>query len=539
MFSVQLQDFLEISTNVPAESLRSVHLMPTILSPKPIREKALRINALHYDVISGVLFVGTGSYYTSILISKDRVRGNLLAYRSQSISDDPGVFLSGMEEVCCKAFNIGVVALEYDSSCRCVYVGLATGPILFFQLSADATELIYCSELDCHKGVLCNIITDRSSGVLVSASDAGTLTVYDLKECITRTPLVVSKGSAKFVSFAYDRSENMAYCGTDAGTVCVYDLEKNPPILIHTITLSLWKNKEKEGKADVIGLFFIEETRLLYCAHEYKVHVLKMSHKVTIEKSSLRFLLSMSEQIEIADLRVLYNGQYIVVSSGEGPAAMFEISEKLCDVEKSHGFSMSDASVTDELSTSASRLLPWQEVIKRSDATLRDWLRANSVNTSVAYTHSDLIRLVRNTEVLRVAEASCDNHKTDKNPKGDGDIDRFEIERIADNLISSVLIPKIPRTDALFSWIIPDNRPESSLSLKKAPLVNTTCYMENIRAVAYGCEDGNVHFVSVSEFFSPMSDAEKSDIDRLRLNVTKDVIGGSTKSTRGRKSTLS
>jgi hypothetical protein len=393
------------------------------------------------------------------------------------------------------------------------------------------------------------MIIDQSNNYLISATGNGTLAVFNMEEgAIT----VQSAIQSKFNSIAYDRIENVAICGTYVGTVVVLNLCKNPPSLLDTVVLP--------GKYPNSGNVFVaynEEMRLLYATHHNDIIIYHWNHTVNKYLIPTVYLtLSLKQNIKINNLLVLNQGLFVIASSTKGFVAVFDISDapvqetvdeaisnatkNVLSNEKSKQLASASADV-DLLTTSTSGLLPWEKVVLKSNSAMRDWLRAKGVDSSLSTTRADLIRLIT------------------------------KISHVSITAVKNVLLPKNPRKDVLFTWnlkpikkyAIPgevfvekkENFILKKLKIGKGSFILNATYIEEMRAILFGCWNGLMHVVSLQDFLPPFLVEERQDINLIRNqmsvenaslkgnngdNISKNSnIKGSIKSTRGKRHQLS
>ena len=164
------------------------------------------------------------------------------------------------------------------------------------------------------------------------------------------------------------------------------------------------------------------------------------------------------------------------------------------------------------LVTTGGGLIDWKDVIKLSNAPMRDWLRAKGVDASGAMNRIDLVLLIWQN----------------------GDINSTI------NKLGDVQMPVNPRpNDILFSCKLVS----AVQRVLTKPFINCSCFIEDLSLLAFGCEDGHVYLVSIADFLSPIYSSLHYEIEQLKYywrQYPPDVsrIHGSTKVTQGKKHQL-
>ncbi len=563
--------FLQMQEN--SALTRSVKMLPQLLNGAGDTPQ-FPVHSVAYDLISGIVVVASGVNKSSIFfVSKTATRGSLCVYKVTSRSSVGAAEGAEEERPCCWAssahkltrkvtqlFNVGVASVAWERGRRQLIVGLTTGAILFYYLNDACDKLTYCSEHDYHSGMLCNMVVEPSNHVFIGSARQGTMSVFNMNEGAVSTQS--AKGDAQFTMIAYDRTEHIAFCGTrHIGTVRAFDLYTNPPRLLYSFIMP---HAKLSGKGDVNGVVFVEETRLLYATHFNNIHIWAVSPKASISKSTKFATLSMQESVRISDLLVFNRGYYVVASGTKGVVALFDISDRpreetteeaiaaasrtLSTTRLSHAKSVmsSSASDTNALSTTTSNLIPWSEVVQRSNSAMRDWLRANGVDSSMTVTRPDLIRLVvayqqqkQPSEPVNVAEHLI--------PKEDAfltwNLNPIPLELLEAQDESEKERATIAEAQAAAA-AAEGPPPKGTKSLfEEVPFVRCSAYIEEMRAIAFGCDNGVTHFVSLADFLPPLSKGEKQDIAHIRTQLSfgdtsPQGIHGSVKSSKGKRHQL-
>jgi hypothetical protein len=76
--------------------------------------------------------------------------------------------------------------------------------------------------------------------------------------------------------------------------------------------------------------------------------------------------------------------------------------------------------------------------------------------------------------------------------------------------------------------------------LHEVPFIHSACFIDDLRAIAFGCDNGMTHFVSLADFLPAPPQREKQDIAHIRselrqVETSPEGIKGSVKSTRGKR----
>jgi hypothetical protein len=360
---------------------------------------------------------------------------------------------------CHQLFNCCVVSAKWDSRRQVIYVALATGPILLYQLNEKEDGLVYMGELDYANDPLCNLIYDYDRDTLILASHSSSLMGFSLKqgELVSQT----TWGGARFTIISYDTYLNISFCGTTVGSVFVYDMSQSLPNLVFKITLPYSDVKLQDG--NIMGLWFEEQTRLLYVAHGSSVFIYLILDKT---QPILWTTLTISATARISTLLCVDMGRFVIVGCTGGGIAVFDMtSEAALDdnstVERSRTLdevasSQSVKALTKEMeSDKFIHRVPWIQVIKGSNAFMRQWLTEEGVDFSGASRRMDLIRLVAG-----VVGASV-------------------------RTTAEMLLPASPRKDVMFATKLPG-------------AIMSSCYVEDMHAILFGSTDGVMFMLSAN-----------------------------------------
>jgi hypothetical protein len=519
------------------------------------------------------VFVGRGIPKSSInFVSNKVIRGSLNIYQ---LVDDSTEGLgptswaavgSKMMLAVSQTYNVGVMSVAWDINRRNVIVGLSTGPILFYYLSYDCTTLTYCSELDCHNDLLCNLIYEPKNSMLMGGSNSGSLSCFDCGEGQTTTQL--GKGCGPINSIAYARQIHVVFVGTKDGHVNIYDLKFNPPKEMKRFPLTQGTTNPKLQKLDNKGdvcVVYVEETRQLIATHFHEIYVWDIPERDLIAATNYyagsckaKFFLNCQTEhtAKICSLLVFNYGNYICVSTTRSNVVLFDMSDppKEETLEEAMSKAAKNLSIASKstssasadvnyLSTTNSALVNWKEIIKRNNTALRDWLRANGVDATLALTRADLIALVIEYYAGTPENVTCE-------------------------IVAELLRAKTPRTDPLLTWnlnsmeYVPETvtsvdgadpmdgdatagdgsskSAKTAIFLEPPPFIVSSCFLDEIGSLAFGTVEGKVELVSIAAFLPPLSSEEKRDLAHIRtqmsfLDTHEQGIKGSTKSTRGKR----
>lgn len=455
-------------------------------------------------------------------------------------------------------------------------VGLSTGPIVFYHLNVALDTLTHCSELDYNDGLLTNLVLEPSKSVLIGAGCKGTMSVFDLKKGVITSQLL--NPDKKFVSIAYDRNEHVAFVGTTEGSVVVFELSPKTgdgkiPKKICTIEMTYPANSpsaKHNSKGEVKCVVYAEELRMLYVAHMNHIHLIAMKDEC---KSFDRLgMLSMNEKLRISNVLVLNCGYYVIATSNIGVVAMFDISdeekvktrderldEAARDLSIGNGKASDNmANTSNKLSTTASRMKPWNEIILQSNGVMRDWLRAKGVDSSVAVNRADLIRIVikaeRTVTPTMAAKVLRPKNLTENDPTKRKRTDAMLVWSMNPDVSLDVNDTTIDDSEAYQHQdeISPPPSPVPPTSPHKQPilpfvelppLIRASAYIEAFRCMCFGTKDGTLRFVSLADFMPAKSKMEELQAtqmreEALRSDATPEGIMGSRNSTRGKRHQL-
>jgi hypothetical protein len=175
----------------------------------------------------------------------------------------------------------------------------------------------------------------------------------------------------------------------------------------------------------------------------------------------------------------------------------------------------------DLLGTSASALLDWSAIVLRSNAVIRDWLRAKGIDTSQATSRMDLLTCMQRSLQPRLSAVAGS-----------------EATRA---LCSAVDFP-------LFLWRL-QPPPTGSAGKPRPPATQPYAYSSfyctgDARCLVFGTSDGLLHVVSLQQFVTPYFDVESEVLQSARqarraaatTSTSAERVGGSTKTARGKRS---
>lgn len=515
-YSTPFLEFLDIPIHTK-DRLKSPKILPEIRD-----DKLFPVHSICYDVISRLLIIGSGVVRPKrfMLSSKPKVlgpRGKVMVY-------DCEFYLSTCttNALCETLFTTCVTAVAWDSSRNIVFVGLSSGPIVLMCLSDDKKELTYLGELDYNSDIICNLVVETYNDTFLAASRSGALFSYDLVE-----GQILSKatwGGARFTALAYDSRDETSFCGTTIGAFFVFDLLINPPVLLHKVILDATvATNESTSVGEITGLHFEESSRLLYVALREHIYIYRILDKVDNSPPTLWCKLSVNEKAQINNLLVLLHGRYVVAGCVNGGVAVFDMANRPDDINGVYDVITAESDmflqgtavdslmlhcceqpeVSPELfkppadhcddSSISLQLLPWVQVIHGSNISMRNWLRACGVEADPKACRADLIRCV--------ADVMGADART----------------------VAEFLMPSNPQKDVKLAW-------------KFNSTVCSSVYVEDLRAVMFGCTDGTIQIVSLADFLAPLSEFEDQEIMDRRLSPPQRLVldGEFSRTTRGK-----
>lgn len=514
-YNEHLMTFLEVQKHAPIETVRRIYPQATPHQCTDIpRAHTFPVNSMHYDPFSALLFLGVGTPTVGIFGgSGANVGGAVCVYQV------PGGGTGGQCDLpaaiqlkCQEKFNVGVVSVIFEPCRRWLFVGLASGAIVYYYLNEAADKFEYCSELDSHRKGISGMLVDVGANAFIASSVSGMISKCNLDD-----GLISAQGAivgSTFTCVAYDRDEEMVFVGTVAGRVAIMDFAANPPVDVHKLNMTHQTKPERVSKNPVVALQFNQESRILYAAHMNNIHVFKIKGRANICKVTEAWtVFSMAERITVADLLLVQPAGFLVIAGSGGIVTVYDVSERK-QVDKTTdaataalskmGLAGSAVAKADAaLSTTSSALLPWNEIIKCSNASMRDWLRAKGVTDALTTLgRSSLVGLI-----TRYSNIHCS--------------DVMEICR-----------PPVSWNDTLLTW---------NFHLEKGTDFVSMCLLDDFGTIVLGTNKGNVRFLCLAEFLDAFGSFERRDIDSVRSAIkstfpsNSELVKGSTKTTRGKR----
>ena len=478
---------MEAAENVPAQRVRSLRLLSSAETPNILD---LPITSLVYDPLSEFFFVGAGFVQGTLgkLFGGEKVRGTVSMFTAHERMP--------LEVL---RFSMGVISLAWDLPRRCLFVGLATGHIVFFGLSTSTPyQLTYLGELSFHPSPLCMICIDSAQSRVYSASTSGSIECYNIAEGST-----VGQGTAKSnnnknaqvtaATVIVDRA--WLLCGTSHGSLLVYDVNHSPAKLLKELEVVA----PGQNATAVQALWYEEDTQLLYVAAGNAVLILNVPsspNDFSAKMWDYSEPLQLKPTVQITQLLVLLGGDYVVVScGGDGTVAIFAMTEKV------YGKVGGATAESEEIitSTSAAQILPWQKAALLPTAALRIWFQSKGVNASDALTRRDLLALLVKTCKIQKKE------------------------------LAEVLRPKNPVKDVMLMYTL--NPCKDSRAY-----ITSLSYFDSMRAIACGCVDGSVQLLSLADFL-PTEPATEESIRRRAVAVALKAYEEAESPPKGSKST--
>lgn len=502
MCSKQFHEFIETSKHITDFNFNMVKGL-TPLTSYPHR---LPVSAIHFSLIGGVVVLGYGSQVggtgavevyelapTRSPINESSVNSSGADWLDEALERQ----LRRMSGV---NFNTGVTSVCFHPARRLVFVGLASGLILLFHCPYNCQKMVFCREINFHKSPPLSMSLDFSGQYLSSVSKASRFMFYNLVDSHAVSQLA-TPARHQFTSIAADCTEWMVFVGTNRGTVLFYDSACNPPRLLHELPAPVLI----PNVGETLGLHFDENSRLLYFAHWNKVYVYAIRPKQKASSSVLYVTLEMANNCPISTVKVINNGNLVAIGAKNGAVCVYDLSDKSAPGGAAGGganlgivqsASALAAQNTLKLFTSASsKLTPW-EVVKMSNGAIRDWLRANGLDSNEAVDRVQLIRLVLKSANL-TPEASCDVFKMPKR--------------------------KYTEADVAFTWNFNDylasasSQPASASAAAKTTRVLISLeYLHDMKSFMGGFNDGSVALASLVDFLGPISQEETGEVAAVR-----------------------
>jgi len=531
-------EFIGATKNVDPLLLSRPLPLPKMALPVNISPDVLPVNSMCYDPGHSILVVGFGLRKSFMLGSKNKVRGVLNVYKVPS----PNIMLPVQMPNCTKYFNEGVVSVAFDFRRRCICAGLATGPIMLFHVPLGGDELRYVSELDVHKNnlLLSPMHIDSFDDTLASVSSAGSLCVYSLKDGEVKSQMQMMKGLTSVVtSCAYDASDRLVVVGTEGiggggsgGDIIVFDVENRKPVEL--IRTPVARTETNVGIRAPVMIDYVRELRLAAAGFSNKVILYLIPSRNQMKSdfvmSPLATFLLRDGEI-VCNVKFIESGHYVAATTVAGDTVVFDVQDPVSNAENdvdvavlleslqmSGTVSSASAGLSNALSSTVAGLVPWNEVIKGSNARIRDWLRAKGISVENACARCDLIDCVRST--------------------------------VADSTALSTALAALPdklRMTCLFAWQLNDmptgaGRPRWR---SKEAFVRCSCVIGDLRVVAFGCLDGGIRVMSLQSFLTPQDEWETNQrraaykATSRNASTPEKFITGSKKATRGSKHMLS
>lgn len=471
-FSEEFREFL----GVKRPSLPRIRMIDKIVNPE-----VAPTTHIQYDIIHKIVIITTG-VPTGLFNSKDQCRGSVAVYEL-SLKEEVLTIATAPSTI--QRYNAAVTSACWNSYNRCLYVGLATGCILFYKLSVDNKSLNYVAELDYHRDAVRGIIVDNLSNRMISASRSGKIACFDTVDGVTVGQ--IPKIGLKITKVAYDPGNKLIFVGTNESSVLLYDVKVNPIIKTKTITT-------QNRIIAISGLVFLEEIRLLYVSCGNTVFIYRVSLDCKIEQYEE---VSFHSNFIISDLAVIQGGKYVILLESLGTIMLLDMSSSV-----SHDTSEK----VDELTTTVSAISSWQKVVQGDISAMRDWLRAVGLHgTNTVRSKKEILELIS------------------KVPKVD-----------YESVISEMVKPRTAKKQILLYWKV---KPSLSKALtSNLPFLRCCCFVEDNQVLLVGCNDGQIHLSSLSDFFAPYSVVDEMMISAEKRFIAENAhqeINGSKKSTRG------
>lgn len=478
LFSECLLRFIDAFDKVPEAQLRRPVLLPANQEPST---QMHTVTAIEYDPVNELYFVACGvlqgAFERMFGGNKGQVRGTVALYDHSPATSTSRASLLTLR------YSTGVTQLAWDIGCRCLFVGLATGSIVYYKLTPAAPyQLEYLCEINPHSHSVVCITPNHVDRTLYSASAGGMLDAYD-----TAQGKIVSQSGVKtgltVTAVAVVPDMKWMVCGVSGPGgrtfLQVHDLSASTSS-VAPVDYVLQDN----SAAAVSAICFVEETHLLYVAVGHVVYLLQLPFSWGLLQRPDLWVwhaepLKLSPHARISQMVVLLSGQYVVVASGaEGSVTVFAMNPKPAPLPGTVADGEEDPVLPEEkLNTAAAEQAPWQQAVRFSNFDMRVWFQRKGVNAADALTRAELLKLMAQ---------SCSVAPAD---------------------IASALRPAAPAKDALFTYTLRTPRDSKVY-------VTSIAYMDGLRALALGCVDGSVRLLSLADFLPPVSASDKSDLQK-------------------------
>lgn len=509
----------------------------------------LPVRCFAFDVVDNLLFVGCGKVLRGLgsVLSGKSLKGCVVVYALDARDGEVS-----LRRLHAEGFQNAVTSLAWDAKAHCLLVGLNHGVTMHYHVTLPTGELTYGGEVDCQRDAVIGLQTRYLTSnphpssqppvtqhLYVGASVGGACYVYNMLDS-TMLSQTMSMAQQTLSSLAYDLRTSSMFLGNQRGQILVFDTTKSPPVLRFTIDIPLPRrstveetNATSRRPRPVLALTFVDETRLLYCAVLNEVYVY---HFPPNNASTVLFkTLALQKDCEIMSVTVVDTGRLVVVTDSEGRVVVFAPPAATAPLTTPTGaaatVSISTAAAAspllaanvnpdDLLGTSASGLLDWSAIVVRSNAVIRDWLRAKGIDTSQATSRMDLLTCMqRSLQPQLSAVAGSDATRA---------------------LCNFVDFP-------LFLWRLlpplgPGGKPRPPAT---QPYAYSSFYCTgDARCLVFGTSDGFLHVVSLQQFVAPYFDIESEVLQSARQArrastttlTSAERVGGSTKTTRGKRS---
>ena len=509
LFSANVLSFIGAYDRVPAELIRRPDLLPA--NEQPLQQSH-PVTCVVSDSANGLYFVGCGVLQSALtkMFSKVSVRGTV------SVFDlSPATAGRGRAPLAVLRFSVGVMKLAWDPSSRCLCIGLATGPIILYELSsAEPYTLTYFCEVNSHTHPICFLALDHASRMLYSASLGGLIEAFSTENGKVISQVVVKTGT-QITAVAMMSDLQWMVCGTNAPSLLIYDMTKTTSVLLSTYALP------SASPASVVSaLAFVEESHFLYVAVDNTIHLLQVPFTVQeLGKMPWNWSdsLTLRPATRITHVEPVLQGKYLAATSGpEGSVVVFAMTKRvrivLPKIAGGKGGENGDVENPEDekapennVITAMEQQATWQKAVNFSNFELRLWFQGQGVDSSEARTRSALLKLMAKT-CKRSTDRSVNITAAD---------------------IAKALVPVDPSKDVLFSYQL-RMHPRDSLVY-----ISALKYIDDLRSFALGCSDGFVQLLSLADFMPLATSADKNDL-LAHFNVPVPPVKGST-STNGKR----
>jgi WD40 repeat protein len=468
-------------------------------------------------------------------------------------------------------YTESITHLAWDRTRRLLLVGMINGIILYYHLSEDLQELTYCGEFDYHEDPLVGLQIDPDNAdYYFAVSQKGRVTMYDLNEAKLITHL--EKGNDFQVTcFTFAWNTKVAYLGTNKGSIICCDCELKPVKVLHTIQFP-----------GVPGLL-PKINHLHYCAERRSVIVNTSNNQVyfmeinssDFKDAEFKLVLSLNRNSSIIYSTLFHHNQYfLAITNTENllifeykvpssmttfkPSSMVEMYKNKSNKPVTLGKNTTPATTPtsgtsavnspgptspvvadarpvnsnigttaasrhgaqyDFLSSTASEVMPWFEVIHEDNQTIMDWLRAKGVQYDpLTATTAELRNLVAKTE--NVSQK-----------------DYFNASR-----------KKTISESPFFAQQVSHARTRLGLHFP-SPFIQSHCLVAEKQLLFFGGADGYLYLSSMREFFPSYEGVDKKAIQEKRKQLfnafvnpssaaaltTAEAIQAPKKTTRGKR----